>query len=337
MPRVSVIVPNYNHGRFLERRFASICDQTFNDFEVIFVDDASTDESREVYRRFAADDGRFHGLFHEHNSGNVFIQWNRGVRAARGEYVWIAEADDIADPRLLERLVTVLARNPNVGLAYCLSAIIDERNRLLGDCQNWLDSVHPTRYHSDFVADGREECARYLIQMNTIPNASAVLFRRSVYEKAGMADETMRFCGDWMMYVEILLVSDVGYVAESLNYFRTHWQTTTTTHLYSALHLAEELRIVARIVQDANVPPDARWKARDRRMKMWRDLALGQKRKATLVDHWRLYELAKTVDPQLPARTVLDVMRHHLYTKTVLAPLRPLARGMAQLARRIMK
>src|SRR6266496_360731 len=158
MPKVSVIVPNYNHGRFLERRLASIRDQTFTDFDVFFLDDASTDESREVYNRFAADDSRLRGMFQQRNSGNVFVQWNRGVRATRGEYVWIAESDDMADPRLLQRLVAVLDRHPNVGLAYCLSLLIDEHDQLLGSSQSWLDSVHPTRYRSDFVANGREEC-----------------------------------------------------------------------------------------------------------------------------------------------------------------------------------
>lgn len=155
MPKVSVIVPNYNHGRFLERRFASICDQTFKDFAVVFVDDPSVDESRKVYHRFAADDPKFQGLFHERNSGNVLVQWNRGVRVARGEYVWIAEADDIAEPGLLERLVAVLSANPSVGLAYCPSWMIGENNLPLSDRWNWFDGLHPALLEHNYIQDHR--------------------------------------------------------------------------------------------------------------------------------------------------------------------------------------
>src|SRR6516225_7688773 len=103
MPSVSVIVPNYNHARYLRRRVDSIVDQTYQDFELILLDDCSTDGSREVLQSYA-DDPRVRIEFNDENTGTPFKQWNRGVRMARGRYIWIAESDDYAGPRFLERM-----------------------------------------------------------------------------------------------------------------------------------------------------------------------------------------------------------------------------------------
>src|ERR1022692_1882228 len=107
MVKVSVVIPNYNHSRFLPRRIDSVLEQTFQDFELILLDDCSTDDSRSILSQYA-DESRVRIEFNEVNSGTPFRQWNKGVGLARGEYVWIAESDDYADKRLLERLVAVL-------------------------------------------------------------------------------------------------------------------------------------------------------------------------------------------------------------------------------------
>src|SRR5580658_2738439 len=117
MPKVSVIVPNYNHARFLRRRVDTILAQTFQDFELILLDDCSTDESRSILREYASEP-RVRLEFNEANSGTPFKQWNKGVRLAQGEYVWIAESDDYADAQLLERLVGVLDANSEVTFGY---------------------------------------------------------------------------------------------------------------------------------------------------------------------------------------------------------------------------
>ncbi|UCD50998.1 MAG: glycosyltransferase family 2 protein [Phycisphaerales bacterium] len=95
MPVVSIIIPNYNHARFLVERVDSVLRQTYRDFDVIVLDDASTDESRDVLKSFA---GRPEVAlrFNTENSDSTFKQWNKGVELARGKCVWIAESDDFA-------------------------------------------------------------------------------------------------------------------------------------------------------------------------------------------------------------------------------------------------
>jgi glycosyltransferase involved in cell wall biosynthesis len=221
MPKVSVITPNYNYARYLPRRLESILDQTFRDFELIVLDDASTDDSRRVIESYLHDP-RVRTIFNERNSGNVFKQWNLGLRQASGEYVWIAEADDYAEPTLLETLVERLDCHPNVGLAMCLSRVVDD-DRSSGPHARVEDSFG---WHEDFIANGRDFCRKYMTKFNYISNASAVLFRRSVLEAVKGAPESLRLCGDYMTYVNVLLISDIACASAYLNYWRCHGATT---------------------------------------------------------------------------------------------------------------
>lgn len=247
MPVVSVIVPNYNHAQFLPRRLDSILSQTLADFEVIYLDDASTDNSNRVIAPFL-EDRRIRVIRNTVNSGSAFKQWNRGVREARGEYVWIAEADDSAEPTLLSRLVPLLDQNPQVGIAYCQSMEVDGSGRILRSFDYWTADLDQERWRHDFIASGPEECAQYLVVKNTIPNASGVLFRRSVFEQMGGAVETMKLCGDWITWVRMLLVSDLAFVSEPLNYFRRHAGTVRATEQSNVLVL-EQYQVISFILK----------------------------------------------------------------------------------------
>lgn len=122
-PPITVIVPNYNHARFLPRRIDSILNQTVSDIEVILLDDCSSDESRDVLNAYAERDSRVRTCFNEVNSGSTFKQWGLVIGIARGAYVWIAESDDWAEPELLARLAGVLDRDPDAAIAFCDSVI----------------------------------------------------------------------------------------------------------------------------------------------------------------------------------------------------------------------
>jgi len=228
MPKVSVITPNYNHARYLHERLDSILNQTFEDFELIILDDASTDNSREVIESYARDP-RVKTIFNAENNGSTFKQWNLGLSHARGEYVWFAESDDYADLSLVENLVDRLDRNPNVGLAVCQSWTVDQDSKPLGNYGDLLERQnHSTHWREDYVNAGHDECKNYLFWHNTIPNASAVLWRRAILERAGGAPTHLRVCGDWLAYINVLQLSDIAFVATPLNYFRQHQANVRT-------------------------------------------------------------------------------------------------------------
>ena len=101
-PLVSVIVPNYNHEKYLPARLRSITEQTYQNVEIILLDDASTDGSRAILEKFSSEESRARFLPNSQNSGSTFKQWRKGLLHARGKYVWIAESDDAAEPHSLK-------------------------------------------------------------------------------------------------------------------------------------------------------------------------------------------------------------------------------------------
>lgn len=243
MPTVSAIVPNYNHARFLRRRIETVLRQTFQDLEVILLDDFSTDESRSILSSYASDP-RVRIEFNDVNSGSPFKQWNKGVRLARGKYVWIAESDDCADKRLLERLVAALEADSKVAFAYCLSWGINAENQRDGFADRYLRHLSVDRWRADFVVDGREECRNYFVRTNVVPNASAVVFRKAVYEGVGGADESLRICGDWKLWAAMALTGKVAYLGEPLNFFRFHDASVRNASKDGGQDVAEYLRVI---------------------------------------------------------------------------------------------
>jgi len=250
-PCVSVVVPNYNYARYLEQRFGSILDQTCPDYEIIFLDDASTDESVTLARtRFGPQITRIE--INAANSGNPFVQWNRGARLARGEFIWIAEADDTCAPGFLKRMLATMSQSPRIGLAYCYTTPIDDAGNVMDPTfyHRYVSDLDNTRWHADFTASGREEVRHYLSRKNTITNVSGVLFRREAYVGMGGAPEHMRMCGDWLAYCRLLHDWDVAFVAEPMNFHRQHAAKHTQNSVLDLTYFKEFLQ-VQRYLADA--------------------------------------------------------------------------------------
>lgn len=254
-PTVSILLPNYNHARFLPQRLDSILAQTFRDFELIVLDDCSPDNSRTIIEDYAR---RYpmRVVFNEKNSGSPFIQWKRGAEMATGKYLWIAESDDFADPRLLETLVNQTKEHPTVGLAYCQSACVDADGKVDGTWEYWTRELDPKRWLQSFFNKGSDEVARYMVRRNTVPNASAVLVRKDLL-LASLPPDRMRLSGDWWTWCSVLLKSDVAFVGEPLNYFRSHGSTVRgTTKL--PLVCEEEFKVIAHVCSQVAVSPEVR-------------------------------------------------------------------------------
>ena len=219
-PLVSVIVPNYNHEKYLPERLRSITGQTYENMEIILLDDASTDNSRAILQKFASNENRARFVPNKQNSGSTFKQWRKGLSEARGKYVWFAESDDTAEPAFLETLVGKLEANPGLSLAYCQLQMVSPNGEKLGTPeQPWLSEIDPLRWNTDFVNDGIDEIRRSLLVKNTILNASSVVFRNAE-GFADLVDDSMRFCADWLFWVRLLQRGGVAYVAKPLSRWR---------------------------------------------------------------------------------------------------------------------
>lgn len=189
MPTVSVIVPNYCHAPYLEQRIESILQQTFQDFELILLDDCSTDGSREILERYR-NHPKVSGIFYnERNSGSPFKQWEKGLSKAKGDYVWIAESDDFSSPCFLERCVRILDTRPDCSIVFTSSYIVDSHSRTIRE-------EAPVKYpkHKQIRFGSRFFLYRFLCPRNTIYNAGMALVRRSALP----ADDNYtqyRYCG----------------------------------------------------------------------------------------------------------------------------------------------
>lgn len=231
-PLVSVIVPNYNHAEYLTQRLESIYAQSYDNFEVLLLDDCSSDDSRKVLEDFAARyPERTQLLFNETNSGGVFRQWEKGLAAARGDLIWIAESDDWASENFLEALVPFF-RNEALQLAYARSVFMDGAGeKQIWSMEEYLNEYSPERWSKPWIATGPEIVRDVFSMTNIVPNVSSALFRRIDRLDALEIDEWrgMRTCGDWMFYLNILRGGMMAYSTEAQNYYRIHDRNTSVS------------------------------------------------------------------------------------------------------------
>jgi glycosyltransferase involved in cell wall biosynthesis len=306
MPKVSVIVPSYNHARFLRRGIDSVLQQTYQDFELILLDDCSPDNSREILSSYAGDP-RVRIEFNAANSGSTFKQWNKGVGLTRGEYVWIAESDDYADARLLERLVGVLDSEPKVAFAYCRSWHVSAEDTLDGFGDFYLDYFQTSRWTADYLADGYEECQKYFVLCNIVPNVSAIVFRKASYEQVGGADESYRLGGDWKLWASMALTCKVAYLGEPLNYFRFHDQSARGRDKLRDVGGEEILRVVHWLLQKLSIPYSERAKIRKSHSWPWTTVILGKG--LPVKRRWAILQNALVFDPAALRRLVRAVFQ----------------------------
>jgi glycosyltransferase involved in cell wall biosynthesis len=242
---VSVLIPNYNYGRFLQERLDSICAQTYPVAEIVVLDDCSSDDSAGVVAAAVADTGRqIRWIGSDANGGSVFKQWRRAAALARSEWLWIAEADDLCAPEFLASLAAALQNAPDAVLAFTDSAAIDGNGKALWpNYLGYYRQAGAKMLEKDGIFQGQIFLRNCLAHRNLIPNVSAVLWRRSSFlaalDRCGPDLDTFTLAGDWRLYVEVLAAGgDVAYVAKPLNTHRRH-EASVTGQLSPDRHLAE--------------------------------------------------------------------------------------------------
>lgn len=248
-PLVSVIIPNYNHAPYLKERIDSVLTQEFQDFEVIILDDKSPDNSLEVINQYQGHPKVSHIIANEQNTGNTFIQWERGISLAKGKYIWIAESDDVAEPQLLASLVEQLELHPDASVAFCHSRLIDGEGCLLSE-QNAKNPAQP----GQVTIDDSHTFLRHLLIFNYIYNASMVVFRRDVYDKVNPDYRQFRYCGDWHFWGSICAAGRVIEVHDMLSRFRQH-QRKVTEHAKKdvAMRWNDEMKTIGYIASLCNL------------------------------------------------------------------------------------
>lgn len=256
-PRVSVIVPNFNHEKFLRQRLETIYSQSYTNFEVILLDDASTDASLEILREFFSRHENITRLIvNEKNSGSVFSQWRRGLDAATGDLIWIAESDDYSAENFLAELVPAFA-DEAVQLAFARSDFIQD-GRKISATENYLADIPAFDWTKPFTATAAEFVASAMAVKNVIPNVSGVIFRKPTAFRAELIElwRDMKLCGDWLFYLEIIRGGAVSYNPAATNFYRVHQQSTSLKIQKEYRYYEEHARIAEFIAENYSVPAE---------------------------------------------------------------------------------
>lgn len=239
-PKVSVIVPNYNHATYLAERLGSVLGQTYTNVEVIILDDCSTDNSREIIERYRANEKVAHIVYNSTNSGSTFRQWQKGIAYATGEFIWIAESDDYCELNFLEILVNGMINQPSCSIAFAQSVCVDKDKNILWET--------PYNLNSQYL-HGREFIQKYMLYNNTIVNASMAIFKKDSYLTLSHDFTQFRYCGDWLFWIELARAGDVYISRERLNYFRKHDADVTGYFLASGSIYIEQVKLLQMLLQ----------------------------------------------------------------------------------------
>ena len=223
--KVSVIIPNYNHALYLHQRIDSVLNQTLQPYEIIILDDCSTDNSVEIIESYLVKYPGIQFIKNDVNSGSTFNQWNKGVTIAKGDLIWIAESDDVAEFTFLEKMVEPFTAEKTLSLAFCQSNRMNEQGSVVGTWLNHTDEFDSELFKNNFLMNGIEFIEKFLIHKNCIPNASAVVFKKNIYLNVGLTELPLKMLGDWLVWIKILTCGKVAFFSEELNSFRFHSQS----------------------------------------------------------------------------------------------------------------
>ncbi|HEY8223911.1 MAG TPA: glycosyltransferase [Pyrinomonadaceae bacterium] len=227
--KVSVCIPTFNGAAYLSEAITSVLNQTLTDFELIVVDDCSSDSTETVVKSFQDD-----RLTYYKNSTRLGLvgNWNRCLELAKCEYVSIFHQDDVMAPENLGEKIRVLDEHPSVGLVFSQAQIVDGRG-------------NPTRMFSgnteiDNLQDGMGFFEQFFLKPNVICCPS-VLVRKSCYEKLGRFDARLSYTCDCEMWMRICLFFDIAYIKEPLLKYREHDRNESRNFYDHVKNLKEHL------------------------------------------------------------------------------------------------
>lgn len=254
-PLVSIVVPSYNHGQFLRQRLESIFTQTYDNYEVLLLDDNSSDDSQTILLEYAQKyPKKVSCSFNSTNSGNVFSQWKRGIESAKGSLIWIAESDDFCDNDFLEQL-TGRFEDESVMLAYAYTEFVNLDGSVSDfSFDSYTADLSTTKWAQNYVETAHNEVRDAIGIKNTIPNVSGVLFRNipsNLFDYSVL--KNFKVCGDWYFYLSIIRGGRLAFVRDTKNYYRFHPNNTSSNYQKNVGFVKEHELIACHIARNFKV------------------------------------------------------------------------------------
>lgn len=238
-PTISIIIPNYNHAKFLKQRIDSVLNQTYKNFELILLDDHSTDNSKDILLSYKDNPQVSHIILNEENSGSPFKQWHKGFSVATGDFIWIAESDDYCDNIFLEKVISLINKYDSVSIVYTSSHLVDATNHFIRK-----EKTHGTKIYS-----GKSFISGHLVFGNTIMNASSAVFSKKALQNIKNDYMSFKAVGDYLFWIYLAEQGNVVWIKDAYNYFRQHKNKVTPNAVKSGLTFIEDLKIFDYLVK----------------------------------------------------------------------------------------
>lgn len=254
--KISVIIPNYNYAKFLFERVYSILNQNYPIYELIILDDCSTDNSLEIINQIVSSINKYINVkvvFNEKNSGNAFSQWQKGFKLASGDYVWICEADDYCKKNFLRKVTKPINQNSNIIISYADTGFIDSTGTIVKKSLiDQIDLLKTGHWQKNYINTGQDEIDNYTYLNCTIPNVSGIIIKKDDYEDILNISKTFKQCGDWYFYLNALQRGKIAFNKKTLNYYRLHGNNISST-MNRKKHILEIKKIYSHLKNNNNM------------------------------------------------------------------------------------
>ncbi len=230
---ISAILPNYNYARFISARLGEVLGQSYPINEIIILDDASTDNSVNIIDNEIArikkerPELKIKFIKNNKNSGSVFAQWQKGIKEATGDFVWIAELDDTCSKNFLETALAPMVKDKTIVLSYTGSKLIGSVSKK-DSIRQKLEFVRKKHLDKAYVVNGKTELNKNLAVYNSIPNVSACVFR-NIPKLIEMLEEAKEYklSGDWYFYTRLAEIGKIAYSPKKINSHRLSKNSVT--------------------------------------------------------------------------------------------------------------
>lgn len=215
---VSVIIPTYNRENIIKDAIETVLNQTYQEFEIIIVDDGSTDNTKEVVQKYNDDRIKY---IYQPNSGKPSIARNTGIKAAKGDFIAFLDSDDLWNQEMLERHVKILNANKNIGFTTSWnSSVLFDGTKL---------------YNRTCYADNSEAYINYLLLEpdKAYTGPSSALVKKECLDSVGVFDSEMDFCEDWDLFYRLAVRYEMVNIKEILTSVRVHKESFTQNSEFS--------------------------------------------------------------------------------------------------------
>jgi hypothetical protein len=222
IPKVSVVIPTFNRAGLIHEAIKSVLNQSYRDFELIVIDNGSTDDTAIVVKSFPDNRIRY---FYQQNSGSPVLPRNKGIKQASGKYIAFLDSDDLWLPDKLAAQVELLEKNPAVPLVFSDAYIINEQGATIN------------RFSSLFRQfQGR--VFKQLLRVNFIPNLT-VMIRRDKALEYGCLDQRYKICHDLDLYLKVANEHEILRIDKPLAKLRLHQNNLTSARTLTRKELKE--------------------------------------------------------------------------------------------------